>query len=205
MIADTPTAVDPCLYALQSPQLYQGQGGPAFDSRIKEALSLANQLGVTPSCETIHTLNACISAPISETTLLLMDDGHDLESFGYPSADLPPILFLDAVMADVSSTAAYLAELSFNEEKPAQASPTKWKRTHGLGGSCHCAIEPPPADHWSESENEFIDIYGPVDGDIAQTASLDNICMATHDKVSPFASFTPQFSCSALSAYMCDG
>ena len=87
MIADTPATIDPHLYAHQSPQLYQGQGGQAFDSRIKEAFSLADWLRVTPSCETICTLDAHISAPIGETTLSLLDDGHDLEPFGYPPAD----------------------------------------------------------------------------------------------------------------------
>ena len=167
MIADTPTAADPCLYAHQLLQLYQGQGGPAFDSRIKEAFSLTDQLGVIPFCKTIRTLDACISTPIGETTLFLWDDGHDLEPFGYPPADLPPIPSLDTVMADTSSTTACLAELSTDEEKPAQAPPTKRKRTHGLCGSHHHTIEPPPADHWSESDDEFVDIYGSVDGDIA--------------------------------------
>ena len=95
MITDTPTATDPHLYVHQLPQLYQGQGGPAFDSRIKEAFSLADQLGVTPSCKTIRTLDARISAPIDETILSLLDDGHDLEPFGYPPADPPPIPSLD--------------------------------------------------------------------------------------------------------------
>ena len=81
IITDMPAAVDPCLYAHQSPQLYQGQGGPAFDSRIKEAFSLADWLGVTPSCKTICTLDARISTPIGVITLSLMDDGHDLEPF----------------------------------------------------------------------------------------------------------------------------
>ena len=164
MIADTPTTTDPCLYVHQSPQLYQGQGGPAFDSRIKEAFSLADRLGVMPSCETICTLDAHISAPIGETTLSLLDNGHDLEPFGYPPADPPPVPSLDTVMADASFTATYLAELSTDEEEPAQAPPIKWKRTHGSRGShCH-TIEPPPADHWSESDDEFVDIYGSVDG-----------------------------------------
>ena len=174
MITDMPATVDPPLYAHQSLQLYQGQGGPAFDSRIKEAFSLTDWLGITPSCETIHTLDTCISAPIGKTTLLLMDDGHDLESFGYPPADLLPIPSLDAVMADMSSTATYLAELSYDEEEPAQVPPTKWKRTRGSCGSHCCAIKPSLADHWSESDDEFIDIYGTVNGDIAQAASLDD-------------------------------
>ena len=198
MITNTPTATDPRLYAHQSPQLYQGQGGPAFDSRIKEAFSLADWLGVTPSCETICTLDACISAPIGETTLSLLNDGHDLEPFGYPPADLPPVPSLDTVMADASSTATYLAELSTDEEEPAQASPTKRKRTRGSCGSRRCTIEPSPADHWSESDDEFVDIYGSVDGDIAQAASLDNrwphmirsaplhhLCLNSHVLLSP--------------------
>ena len=204
MIADTSTATDPCLYAHQSPQLYQGQGGPAFDSRIKEAFSLADWLGVIPFCETICTLNACISTPIGETTLSLLDDGHDLEPFGYPPADPPPISSLDTVMADASSTTAYLEELSTDEEEPAQTPPTKRKRTCGLCGSCYHTIEPPPADHWSESDEEFIDIYGSVDGDIAQAASLDNgwPCMI---RSAPSAIIAPQCSHSAPSAYMHDG
>ena len=47
----------------------------------------------------------------------------------------------------------------------------------GIHSSCdshHHAIEPLPADHWSESDDEFIDIYGSVDGDIAQATGLDN-------------------------------
>ena len=79
MITDTPATVNPCLYAHQLPQLYQGQGGPAFDSRIKEAFSLADQLGVTLSCKTICTLDTCIFIPIGKTTLSLLDGGHDLE------------------------------------------------------------------------------------------------------------------------------
>ena len=153
IITDMPAAADPCLYAHQLLQLYQGQGGPAFDSRIKEAFSLTDWLGVTPSCETIHTLDAHISTPIGETTLSLSDDGHDLEPFGYPPADPPPVPSLDTVMADASSTAAYLVELSSDEEEPAQAPPTKWKRTCGSRGSCRHAIEPPLADHWSESDD----------------------------------------------------
>ena len=201
-IVNMPTAT--CLYAHQSPQLYQGQGGPAFDSRIKEAFSLADWLGVTPSCETICTLDAHISAPIGETTLSSLDDGHDLEPFGYPPADPPPIPSLDTVMADTSSTAAYLAELSTDEEEPTQAPPTKRKRTHGSCGSrCH-TIEPPPADHWSESDDKFVDIYSSVDGDIAQAAGLDDgwPCMI---RSAPSAIIAPQCSHSALSAYMHDG
>ena len=204
IIANMPTATDPRLYAHQSPQLYQGQGGPAFDSRIKEAFSLTDWLGVTPSCETIHTLDARISAPIGETTLSLLDDGHDLEPFGYPPADLPPVPSLDTVMADTSSTAAYLAELSTDEEEPAQAPPTKRKRTCGSCGSHHRTIEPPPADHWPESDDKLVDIYGSVDGDIAQAASLDDgwprMIMSA-----PSAIVAPQCSHSALSAYMHDG
>ena len=204
MITNMPTAINPCLYAHQLPQLYQGQGGPAFDSRIKEAFSLTDWLRVTPSCKTIHTLDMCISASISETTLSLMDDGHDLEPFGYPPANLLPVPSLDAVMADVSFTTTYLVELSTDEEEPAQAPPTKWKRTCGLHGSCCCAIEPPPADHWSESDDEFVDIYGLVDGDIAQTAGLDN-GWPHMIRSAPSASIACQCSHSALSTYMCDG
>ena len=86
--------------------------------RIKEAFSLADQLGVTPCCKIICTLDAHISAPIGETTLSLLDDGHDLEPFGYPPADPPSIPSLDTVMADVSSIAAYLTELLSDEKEP---------------------------------------------------------------------------------------
>ena len=204
MITNTPAATDPCLYAHQSPQLYQGQGGPAFDSRIKEAFSLTDWLGVTPSCKTIHTLDAHISAPIGETTFSLLDDGHDLEPFGYPPADLPPVPSLDTVMADTSSTAAYLVELSTDEEEPAQAPPTKQKRTCGSHGSHHHTIEPPPADHWSESDDELVDIYSSVDGDIAQATGLDDGWLHMI-RSAPSAIIAPQCSHSALSAYMCDG
>ena len=142
MIADTPATVDPRLYAHQSPQLYQGQGGPAFDSRIKEAFSLTNQLGVAPFCKTIHTLDACISAPISETTFSLLDDGHDLEPFGYPPADLSLLTSLEAVMTDAASTSAYVKELPSEDEKVTQAPPAKRKRTCGSRGSHKCAMRP---------------------------------------------------------------
>ena len=183
MITDTPATVNSRLYAHQSPQLYQGQGGPAFDSRIKEAFSLTDWLGVAPSCETIYTLDACISTPI---------------------ADPPPIPSLNTVMADMSSTTTYLAELSTNDEEPAQAPPTKRKRTCGLHGSRCRTIEPPPADHWSESDDKFVDIYGSVDGDIAQAAGLDDgwPCMI---RSAPSAIIAPQCSHPALSAYMRDG
>ena len=204
MITDMSTAVDPRLYAHQSLQLYQEQGGPAFDSRIKEAFSLADWLGVTPSCKTIHTLDVCISAPINETTLSLMNDGHDLEPFGYPPADLLPVPSLDAVMADASPTTTYLVELSSDEKEPAQASSTKQRRTHGLHGSCCHAIEPPPADHWSESDDEFVDIYSSVDRNIAQTAGLDD-GWPHMIRSAPFASIVPQCSHPAPSTYMHDG
>ena len=132
-----------------------------------------------------------------------MDDGHDLEPFDYPPADPPPIPSLDTVMADASSTATYLAELSTDEEEPAQAPPTKRKRTCGLHGSRRCTIEPLPADHWLESDNEFIDIYGSVDGDIAQAAGLDD-GWPHMIRSAPSASIAPQCSHSALSTYMCD-
>ena len=88
MIADMPAAVDPCLYAHQLPQLYQGQKGPAFDSRIKEVFSLVDWLGITPSCETICTLDMCISAPIGETTLFLMDNDVISQTNPSPSSTL---------------------------------------------------------------------------------------------------------------------
>ena len=106
-------------------------------------------------------------------------------------------------MADAFSTTAYLAELS-SDEKPAQASPIKWKRTCDLHGSCCHTIEPPPADHWSESDNKLVDIYGSIDGDIAQAAGLDNgwPCMI---RSAPSALIVPQCSHSALLTYMHDG
>ena len=149
-------------------------------------------------------MDAHISAPIGETTLSLLDDGHDLEPFGYPPADPPPVPSLDTVMADASSTAAYLVELSTDEEEPAQAPPTKWNRTCGSHGSHHHTIEPPPADHWSESDDEFIDIYGSVDGGIAQAASLDDGWLHMI-RSAPSASIAPQCSRSTLSTYVCDG
>ena len=45
MITDTPTATDPCLYAHQLPQLYQGQGGPVGSKRL---LALLISLGLPP-------------------------------------------------------------------------------------------------------------------------------------------------------------
>ena len=182
MIADMPAATDPRLYVHQSPQLYQGQGGPAFDSRIKEAFSLTNWLGVTPSCKTIRTLDACISAPIGETTLSLLDDGHDLEPFGYPPADPLPLTSLDVVMTDAASASAYVEELPSDDEEVTQA---------------------PPADHLSE--DDFVDIYGSVTGDITEAAGLEEDPWPVIIRSAPSAIVAPQCSHSALSAYMHDG
>ena len=203
MIADMPAAVDPRLYAHQSPQLYQGQGGPAFDSRIKEAFSLADQLGVTPSCKTICTLDIRISAPLGETTLSLLDDGHDLEPFGYPLADLLLLASLDAVMTDATSTSAYVEELPSDDEEVTQAPPAKCKRTCGSHGSHKCAIEAPSADHWSE--DDFVDIYRSVNGDITEAAGLEEDPWLVMIRSAPSAIIAPQCSHSALSAYMHDG
>ena len=182
MIADMPAAINPHLYAHQSPQLYQGQGGPAFDSRIKEAFSLTDQLGVAPFCKTICTLDTHISAPISETTLSLLDDGHDLEPFGYPLADPSLLALLDAVMTNAASTPTYVKELPSEDKEVTQA---------------------PPADHWSE--DDFIDIYGSVDGDITEAAGLEEDPWPVMIRSAPSAIIAPQCSYSALSAYMCDG
>ena len=116
MIADIPTAVNPRLYTHQLLQLYQGQGGPVFDSRIKEAFTLTNWLGVTPSCKTICILDTCISAPISETTLSLLDDGHDLKPFDYPPADPSLLALLNVVMTDAASISTYVEELPSDDE-----------------------------------------------------------------------------------------
>ena len=107
-------------------------------------------------------------------------DGHDLEPFGYPPADLLPLAPLDAIMTDTASTSAYVKELLSNDEEVTQAPPAKCKRTYDLWRSHKCAIEAPPADHWSE--DDFIDIYGSVDGDIAEAAGLKPL--AGHNKVS---------------------
>ena len=203
MVADTPAAIDPHLYAHQLLQLYQGQGGPAFDSRIKEAFSLTAWLGVIPSCETICTLNTRISAPISESTLSLLDDGHDLEPFGYPPADLSPLTSLDAVVTDAASTSAYVEELPSDDEEVTQAPPAKRKRTCGLCRSRKCTIEAPSADHWSE--DDFVDIYRSVDGDIAETAGLEEDPWPVMIRSAPSAIVAPQCSHSALSSYMHDG
>ena len=58
-----------------------------------------------------------------------------------------------------------------DNEKVTQAPPAKCKRTCGLCRSCKCAIEAPPADHWSE--DDFIDIYRSVDGNITEVAGLE--------------------------------
>ena len=150
--------------------MYQGQGGPAFNSRIKEAFIPTDQLDVTPSCETIRTLDAHISTPISETTLSLLNDGHDLEPFDYPPADPSPLASLDAVMTDAASTSAYVEKLPSDDEEVTQASPAKRKRTCGSRGSHKPTIETPPADHWSE--DDFMDIYRSVDGDIVPHSHL---------------------------------
>ena len=203
MIADMPTTVNPHLYAHQSLQPYQGQGGPAFNSRIKEAFSLTDQLGVTPSCETICTLDAHISAPIGKTTLFLLDDGHGLEPFDYPPADPLLLALLDAVMTDATSTSAYVEELPSDDEEVTQAPPAKRKRTCGLCRSCKRAIQAPPADHWSE--DDFIDIHGSVNGDIAEATGLKEDPWLVMIRSAPSAIIAPQCSCSALSAYMHDG
>ena len=74
-------------------------------------------------------------------------DGHDLEPFGYPPADLLPLAPLDAIMTDTASTSAYVKELLSNDEEVTQAPPAKCKRTYDLWRSHKCAIEAPPADH----------------------------------------------------------
>ena len=71
-----------------------------------------------------------------------------LEPFGYPPADLLPLALLDAVMTDAASTSAHVEELPSDDEEVTQA---------------------PPADHWSE--DDFIDIYGSVDGDITEATA----------------------------------
>ena len=71
-------------------------------------------------------------------------------------------------------------------------------------GSHHHAIEPPSADDWPESDDEFVDIYSSVDGDIAQGASLDDGWLHMI-RSAPSALIAPQCSHSALSAYMHDG
>ena len=172
-------------------------------SRIKEAFSLADQLGVTPSCKTIFTLDSRISAPIDETTLSLLDDGHDLEPFGYPPADPSLLALLDAVMTDAASTSTYVEKLPSEDEEVTQAPPAKRKRTCGSHGSRKHAIEAPPTDHWSE--DDFVDTYRLVDGDIAEAAGLEEDPWPVMIRSAPSASFAPQCSCSALSAYMHDG
>ena len=84
-----------------------------------------------------------------------------------------------------------------------QAPPAKHKRTCGLHRSCKCAIEAPPADHWSE--DDFIDIYGSVDRDIAEAAGLEEDPWPVIIRSAPSASIAPQCSHSTLSAHMCDG
>ena len=203
MIAGMPAAVDPHLYAHQLLQLYQGQGGPAFDSRIKEAFSLTDWLGVTPSCEIICTLDTHISVPIGETTLSLLDDGHDLEPFGYLPADPLLLASLDAVMTDAASTSTHVKELPSEDKEVTQTPPAKCKRTCGSHGSHKHAIEAPPADHWSE--DDFVGIYRSVDGDITEVTGLEEDPWLVMIRSAPSASFAPQCSCSALSAYMHDG
>ena len=106
-------------------------------------------------------------------------------------------------MTDTASTSAYVKELLSNDEEVTQAPPAKCKRTYDLWRSHKCAIEAPPADHWSE--DDFIDIYGSVDGDITGAAGLKEDPWLVIIRSAPFASFAPQCSHSALSAYMCDG
>ena len=84
-----------------------------------------------------------------------------------------------------------------------QAPPAKYKRTHGSHGSRKHTIEAPPADHWSE--DDFIDIYESVDGDIAKAAGLEEDPWPVMIRSAPSAIVAPQCSHSALSAYMRDG
>ena len=47
-------------------------------------------LGEVPTIEMVHCLDpisqCCISAPAGEETISLLDDGHDIEAFGFPPA-----------------------------------------------------------------------------------------------------------------------
>ena len=85
--------------------------------KVKETFTLTDWLGVTPSCKTIHTLSACISTPIGETTLSLMDDVHDLEPFDYLPADPSLLTLVNAVITDTTSTSAYIEELPSDDEE----------------------------------------------------------------------------------------
>ena len=61
---------DPRLLAHRPASLYQGQGGPAADPRIKQAFSLTKRLDIHPSYETIRSLDATIT---TTTTIKDMD------------------------------------------------------------------------------------------------------------------------------------
>jgi hypothetical protein len=58
--------------------LYQGEEGPPASKQILQAFSLADRIGIKPSCEVIRSLNATIAA--AATTLsTLMDINEDEE------------------------------------------------------------------------------------------------------------------------------
>ena len=70
-------------------------GPPAF-SQMQHSISLAHCLGEVPTIETVCRLdpianrgldlNMHIFAPAGEETISLLDDGHDIEAFGFPPA-----------------------------------------------------------------------------------------------------------------------
>ena len=66
------------------------------------------------------------------------------------------------------------------------------------------AVMPLSLLYWSESDDEFVDIYSSVDGDIAQATGLDD-GWPRMIRSAPSALIAPQCSRSALSAYMRDG
>ena len=63
---------------------------------MQHSISLAHHLGEVPTIETVCCLdpitnrgldlNTRISAPAGEETISLLDDGHDIEAFGFPPA-----------------------------------------------------------------------------------------------------------------------
>ena len=67
----TPAVADLCLLANRPASLYQGQEGPAADPQIKQAFSLTKRLEIHPSCETIHSLNATITAATTDEMVVM--------------------------------------------------------------------------------------------------------------------------------------
>ncbi|KAF8548218.1 hypothetical protein OG21DRAFT_1489571 [Imleria badia] len=112
--ADMPV-IDPAITTIPHPVVNPRAahyGEPAFP-QMKRSIALAHRLEVTPTIETICCLDPVanrdlsfsdrISAPAGEATIQMMDDGIDIEAFGFPPAGLSHSL-MDCLDDTITST-----------------------------------------------------------------------------------------------------